>query len=131
MDSKPFAALCVLLLLCGCGSDEVAGVKNDKGYGDNTTVGYWHSTRLTADNAPDPVKTQRILEDDLVACGYEVRDYSRWARNNNIVSDPNGNVVDQQGVYRSDTSLPETYEISDCMERKGWVRLKHYYTAPY
>lgn len=92
---------------------------------------YFYQTHVTADNTPDIVKAQDILEQDLVACGYEVRDHNRWARMNDPVSTSEGHVVDDNGTPREDTPLPTVYELSDCMEGKGWVRLKHYYTTPY
>jgi len=139
MDSKIFTALCLVLLLSGCfGWGDSSGAPtpvpepaHDKGYADDSSIGYWYQKHITADNTPDIIKSQDILEKDLAACGYEVRARNHWARVNNPVSTPDGHVVDSKGTAREDTPLPTTYELSGCMERKGWVRLKHYYTTPY
>ncbi len=134
MDSKYLLIFCTAIYLSACswGGDSAAELpKNDKGYDDDAITNYWYPTHVTADNAPDPIKSQQILENDLVACGYEVRDHRRWAAANDPVSNSQGDVVDHKGVNRSETSLPTTFELSECMESKGWVRLKHYYTAPY
>jgi hypothetical protein len=138
MDSKFCRVLCLALLLSACSSGDDKSYTppppppaQDKGYDDGAITNYWYPKQVTADNAPDPVKEQQLLEDDMVACGYQVRDHRRWAAADDPVSNSGGDVVDHQGVNRSDTSLPTTFQLSECMEAKGWVRLKHYYTAPY
>jgi hypothetical protein len=133
-------ALCLTLPLSGCfwWDDDTPtytppppSPPQDKGYDDDAITNYWYPTQVTADNMPDPIKKQKMLEDDLVACGYEVRDHRRWAAADDPVSNSQGDVVDHHGVNRSDTDLPDTFELTECMTDKGWVRLKHYYTAPY
>lgn len=133
MDSKPFSVFWLLVLLAGCTgyATDVSTPENNKGYPDSANVTYWHPTRVTSDNTPNIVKAQEMLEDDLVACGYELRDHRRWAINNDPVSNENGQVVRKKGVLRAETILPTTYELSACMNGKGWVRLKEYYQTPY
>jgi len=123
MDSKILVALTALLGLAACQAGTVT-------WSDSNTT-YWHQTHITADNTPDVLRAQDFLEKDLAACSYEVRARNHWARNNDPVSTPDGQVVDAKGTAREDTPLPTTYELWQCMDGKGWVKLKHYYTVPY
>lgn len=125
MDSKIFATLALCISLAACVPPASNGV-----FG-NEYTGYWHQTRLTADNVPDIVKAQDFLEQDLAACGYEKRARNHMAAHNDPVSTEDGHVVDEKGTDRKEAGLPTSYEVRDCMERKGWVQLKHYYTIPY
>jgi hypothetical protein len=92
---------------------------------------YWHQKYITADNVPNILKAQDLLEEDLVACGYEKRGRDHFAKMNDPVSTRDGHVVDNKGKARSKTPLPTTYSVRDCMESKGWVKLRSYYTTPY
>ena len=124
MDSKLLWALAALLGLAAC---QPAGTIT---WNDGTTT-YWYQEHITADNAPDVVKSQDLLEKDLAQCGYLTRVRNHYATLNDPVSTADGHVVDEKGKAREDAPLPTVYEVSACMESKGWVRLKHYYTTPY
>lgn len=127
---KNLLPLILLALLAGCTTFKET-VDSLPQAGSDPVTFYWHNKRLTADTVPDIVKAQAILEDDLTACGYEVFDRRRWMRVNDPVSTKEGHVVDEKGTPRDETELPTTYELSQCMEKKGWVKLDHYYTIPY
>lgn len=125
MDSKIFIALAALVAFTAC---QPAGTTVST----DSNVSYWHQTRITADNAPDVVKAQDILESDLTECGFKTRMRNHLADVNDPVSTVDGHVVDEKGKSRAnDTTLPTLYQVSRCMDDKGWVRLKHYYTTPY
>ena len=98
---------------------------------DEPATFYWHNKKMTADTVPDITKAQDFLEQDLSACTLEVRDRLRWIAANDPVSTKDGHVVDEKGTPREYTDLPTNYELSQCMEKHGWVKLEHYYTIPY
>ncbi len=98
---------------------------------DEPATFYWHNMRMTADTVPDIQKSQDFLEQDLSACTLEVRDRTRWIDANDPVSTKDGHVVDEKGTPREYSDLPNVYELSQCMEKRGWVKLQHYYTIPY
>jgi hypothetical protein len=129
MDSKRILPILAILLLAACTS--ATGGNSPWDYGKKDTY-YWYQRNITADNVPNIIKAQDILEEDLMACGYEKRARNYMAAMNDPISTPNdGQVVDEQGAARDDTPLPVTYRVRDCMDRKGWVPLKHYYSQPY
>ena len=132
MESRSFLSLIFcLFVLAACGPVLDDGGDYTTHVHNNGSTTYWHNKNVTADTVPDRVKAQAILEEDLAACGYTVRDQNRWAAANDPVSNEQGDVVDHRGVDREDAPLPKTYEVADCMDKKGWVKLRHYYTAPY
>ncbi len=134
MDSKIFAAVCLSFVLClplgACVNRDSDDVPHDRGAGNNP-VGYWFPTHVTADNTPDILKAQDFLEQDLAECKYEARERNHLASVDDPVSTPQGHVVDHKGTPRDDTWLPTHYQLWQCMDAKGWVKLKHYYTVPY
>ena len=95
------------------------------------TTFYWHNTRQQADTVPDPVNAQRLLESDLGDCVVKTEALNKMAQVNTPVSTYRGEVVDKIGTDRAETDLPSVYQLEDCMAPKGWVKLDHYYTAPY
>ncbi len=123
MDSK---ILCALVAIVGLTACEQVGTEVS---GD--PYGYWYPTHVTADNTPDILHAQDFLEQDLAECGYEVQQRNHLAKVNDPVSTSDGHVVDEKGTARSDTWLPTDYALWQCMDAKGWVKLKHYYTVPY
>ena len=104
----------------------------------NADTFYWHNTAQQADTVPDQITAQNILEQALAECAVETRAHTIMARNNDPVSTSSvnpfkgsGDVVDEDGTDREFTDLPTTYQLEDCMKKRNWVKLKHYYTAPY
>lgn len=100
-------------------------------FGTRKETNYWHPRFVTADNTPDIIKAQDILEEDLTACGYEKGARNYMAKANDPVSTEKGHVVDNKGTARKKTPLPTSYSVRECMEGRGWVKLKSYYTTPY
>ena len=99
--------------------------------GSSAMTNYWHQKYVTADNVPDIIKAQDLLEQDLAACGYEKTARNYMAKMNDPVSTDEGHVVDKKGTSRRKTALPVSYSVRDCMDGRGWVQLRHYYTTPY
>lgn len=144
MESRRIIPFLILFALVACSPDGGgSGVFNNDGSGSSSSSSgsvfgskkethYWHQQNVTADNVPDIIKAQDILEEDLAACGYEKRARNYMAKNNDPVSTrEDGHVVDEKGKARRKTPLPTNYSVRDCMEEKGWIKLKHYYTTPY
>lgn len=132
MESRRFLPILFILAFAACSPDGGGtGVANNWKLGPEPETNYWHQKYVTADNTPNILKAQDILEEDLAACGYEKRARNYMAKMDDPVSTPDGHVVDEKGKPRSKTPLPTSYTVRQCMEEKGWVKLKHYYTTPY
>ncbi len=145
MESRRFIPFLIILALAACqspdgggtgilnGSSSGASSSGSSGFGFRSPeTNYWHQQNVTADNVPNIIKAQDILEYDLAACGYEKRARNYMAKMNDPVStNDKGDVVDEKGEARRKTPLPTSYTVRQCMEEKGWVKLKHYYTTPY
>ncbi len=119
------------LLLAACADSDPQPPEYTHDQAASGDIFYWHNTKVTADTVPDILKAQDILERDMAACQYDTRARNHWAQLNDPVSTPDGHVVDEMGAPREETPLPLTYEVTDCMKKRGWVRLEHYYTVPY